>query len=103
MAGKAAGKWRDLQRRAEAYARMGEVYDLALYKIKKLEQEAKQEHNKAMQSALQQSSHPAEFIALGGDEQRMELDGSFYTASEFCNFYRDKYVVDALIIWFWEI
>ena len=30
----------------------------------------------------------------------MALDGSFYTASEFCDFYRDKYMVDAL--WFWE-
>ena len=39
-------------------------------------------------------------FAVGGDEQRMALDGSFYTASEFCDFYRDKYMVDAL--WFWE-
>ena len=53
-----------------------------------------------MRSALQQNSHPAEFIVLGGDEQRMALDGSFYTASEFCHFYRDVYLVDAL--WFWE-
>ena len=52
-----------------------------------------------MQSALRQISHPAEFVALGGDEQRMALDSShsFYTASEFCNFDRDQYMVDALI------
>ena len=80
------------------HARMGEVYDLAIRL--KLEQEAKREHNKAMQSVLRQSSHPTEFIALGGDEQRMALDGSFNTASEFCNFYRDTYMVDAS--WFWE-
>ena len=69
--------------------------------IEKLKKEAaKREHNKAMQSALQECRHPAKFIALGGDEQRMALDGSFYTASEFCNFYEDKYTVDCL--WFWE-
>ena len=67
-------------------------------KLKK--EAAKREHNKAMQSALQECRHPAKFIALGGDEQRMALDGSFYTASEFCNFYDDKYTVDCL--WFWE-
>ena len=70
MAGKAAGRWRNLRRRVEAHvvyhARMGEVYDLAIRL--KLEQDAKREHNKAMQSALWQSSRPAEFIALGGDE-----------------------------------
>ena len=69
--------------------------------IEKLKKEAaKREHNKAMQKALQEYRHPAKFIALGGDEQRMALDGSFYTASEFCNFYDDKYTVDCL--WFWE-
>ena len=67
----------------------------------KLKQEAaKREPNEAMQSALRQSSHRAEFIALGGDEQRMALDDGFCTASEFCNFYRDKYMVD--VLWFWE-
>ena len=30
----------------------------------------------------------------------MALDGSFYTASEFCNFYEDKYTVG--ILWSWE-
>ena len=69
--------------------------------IEKLKQEvSKQEHSKAMQSALQECRHLAKFIALGGDEQRMALDGSFYMASEFCNFYEDKYTVDCL--WFWE-
>ena len=135
VAGKAAGRWRDLRRRAEADARTNLVWDLwrvscerrdllemcggrlvsrqqksavtlwrmhrAEEKIEELEKEAaKREHNKAMQKALQECRHPAKFIALGGDEQRMALDGSFYTASEFCNFYRDKYMVDAL--WFWE-
>ena len=65
--------------------------------IEKLKKEAaKREHNKAMQKALQECRHPAKFIAPGGDEQRMALDGSLYTASEFCDFYRDKYMVDAL-------
>ena len=147
VAGKAAGRWRDLRRRVEVHvayhAKMGGMYDLAIRlkleqevkrehnrdvlerfgelwaswrqksavtfwlrqtmadKIEKLKQEAaRQERNEAMRSALRQNSHPAEFIALGGDEQRMALDGSLYTASEFCDFYRDKYMVDAL--WFWE-
>ena len=79
VAGKAAGRWRDLPRRVEVHvvyhARMGGVYDLAMRpKLEQeakqeLEQEAQREHNRAMQSVLWQSSHPAEFIALGGDEQ----------------------------------
>ena len=59
----------------------------------RLKQEAvRQERNEAMRSALRQNSHPAEFIALGGDEQRMALDGSFYKASKCCHFYRDVYM-----------
>ena len=30
----------------------------------------------------------------------MALDGRFYTACEFCNFYGDRYTVDAL--WFYH-
>ena len=107
--GKAIGAWRDVlemfgglmvtrqQKSAVTLWRMHRAEE----KVEELEQEAaRREHNKAMQSALQQSRHPAKFIALGGDEQRMALDGSFYTASEFCNFYEDKYPVDCF--WFWE-
>ena len=39
---------------------------------------------------------PAEFVAMWGDEKRRALDGNFYTASEFCSFYRDKYTVETL-------
>ena len=39
---------------------------------------------------------PAEFVAMWGDEKRRALDGIFYTASEFCSFYRDKYTVETL-------
>ena len=59
---------------------------------------AKREHNKAMPSAIRQNRNPAESIALGGDEKRRALDGNFYTASEFCHFYGDKYTVDALFM-----
>ena len=63
-------------------------------KVAKLKQEpAKRERNRATQSALRRSSHTAEFIALGGNEQRMALDFSFYTASDFCNFYGDDYII----------
>ena len=66
----------------------------------KLKQEvAKRKRNQGMHRALEQSRHPAKFIALCGDEQRTALDGFLYTASEFCNFYDDKYTVDCL--WFW--
>ena len=39
---------------------------------------------------------PAEFVAMWGDEQRRALDGNFYTADEFCKYYRDKYTVETL-------
>ena len=48
---------------------------------------AKREYNKAMHSPIRQNRNPAESIALGGDEKRRALDGKFYTASDFCNFY----------------
>ena len=110
------GAWRDVlarlggmlvsRRQASAVTlwtrhRLEEEYAKKCEEYEKFKQEAaRREHNKAMQSALQECRHPAKFIALGGDEQRMALDGSFYTASEFCNFYDDKYTVDCL--WFWE-
>ena len=38
----------------------------------------------------------AEFVAMWGDEKRKALDGNFYTASEFCSYYGDKYTVETL-------
>ena len=39
---------------------------------------------------------PAEFVAMWGYEKRRALDGNFYTASEFCSYYRDKYAIETL-------
>ena len=43
-----------------------------------------------------QPGGPADFVAMWGDEKRRALDGNFYTASEFCSYYGDKYTVETL-------
>ena len=47
-----------------------------------------------------QPGGPAEFVAMWGDEKRRALDGNFYTASEFCSYYGDKYTIETLCIWY---
>ena len=63
-------------------------------KIEKLKQEAARQT--CIGEEAVQPGGPAEFVAMWGDEKRRALDGNFYTASEFCSFYRDKYTVETL-------